>query len=110
MPENTKAGSKAIGDPVVAEDEDGDVLTYTLVEAPTLAFFDIDPEATGHRSRPMWSLSWTSRLDECRMTYDSQQPILQVTVRATDPADPCAPRPDFEVPEEQCVVDVPRSR
>ena len=27
--ENTPAGS-AIGDPVVAEDEDGDILTYTL--------------------------------------------------------------------------------
>ena len=27
--ENTKAG-QAIGDPVVAEDKDGDVLTYTL--------------------------------------------------------------------------------
>ena len=29
VPENTPAGS-AIGDPVVAEDEDGDILTYTL--------------------------------------------------------------------------------
>ena len=35
--ENTPAGS-AIGDPVVAEDEDGDILTYTL----TGEDFDID--------------------------------------------------------------------
>ena len=38
--ENTPAGS-TIGDPVVAEDEDGDILTYTLT-VQTLADFDID--------------------------------------------------------------------
>ena len=31
VPENTKAG-QSIGDPVVAEDDDDDVLTYTLVD------------------------------------------------------------------------------
>ena len=44
--ENTPAGS-AIGDPVVAEDEDGDILTYTLTGARRCsANFDID-RATG---------------------------------------------------------------
>ena len=42
--ENTKAG-QAIGDPVVAEDKDGDVLTYTL-EGRDADFFAID-RATG---------------------------------------------------------------
>ena len=44
VPENTPAGS-AIGDPVVAEDEDGDILTYTLTGTDA-ADFDID-RATG---------------------------------------------------------------
>ena len=43
--ENTPAGS-AIGDPVVAEDEDGDILTYTLGGTDDDALFDID-RATG---------------------------------------------------------------
>ena len=38
--ENTPAGS-AIGDPVVAEDEDGDILTYTLDNTSAMSF-DID--------------------------------------------------------------------
>ena len=38
--ENTPAGS-AIGDPVVAEDEDGDILTYTL-DGDNADVFDID--------------------------------------------------------------------
>ena len=40
MAENTPAGS-AIGDPVVAEDEDGDILTYTL-SGVMADSFDID--------------------------------------------------------------------
>ena len=39
--ENTPAGS-AIGDPVVAEDEDGDILTYTLDCHQLPTSFDID--------------------------------------------------------------------
>ena len=42
--ENTDAG-QAIGDPVVAEDEDSDILTYTLTGTDA-GLFDIDP-ATG---------------------------------------------------------------
>ena len=36
MAENTAAG-QAIGDPVVAEDEDGDILTYTLTSMTVVA-------------------------------------------------------------------------
>ena len=65
--ENTPAGS-AIGDPVVAEDEDGDILTYTL----TGEDFDID-RATGQ-------LKTKAALDnETTASYT-------VTVKATDPA------------------------
>ena len=41
--ENTKAG-QAIGNPVVAEDKDGDVLTYTLVD-PTPGTVGDDAES-----------------------------------------------------------------
>ena len=68
--ENTKAG-QAIGNPVVAEDEDSDVLTYTLDDAGAMTF-DID-WATGQ-------LMTKAALDaEGTATYE-------VTVRATDPA------------------------
>ena len=68
--ENTPAGS-AIGDPVVAEDEDGDILTYTLTGTDA-DDFDID-WATGQ-------LMTKGPLDaETKSSYT-------VTVRATDPA------------------------
>ena len=68
--ENTPAGS-AIGDPVVAEDENGDILTYTLDETSAMSF-DID-WATGQ-------LMTKAMLDlEVESSYG-------VTVRATDPA------------------------
>ena len=41
MAENTAAG-EAIGDPVVATDGDGDILTYTLVAAPLGNAEDVD--------------------------------------------------------------------
>ena len=68
--ENTPAGS-AIGDPVVAEDEDGDILTYTL-EGTDADSFDID-WATGQ-------LMTKAALDE------EETSSYEVIVRATDPA------------------------
>ena len=68
--ENTPAGS-AIGDPVVAEDEDGDILTYTLTGTDA-GTFDID-WATGQ-------IMTKGPLDE------EAQSTHKVTVRATDPA------------------------
>ena len=68
--ENTPAGS-AIGDPVVAEDEDGDILTYTLIGTDANDF-DID-WATGQ-------LKTKAALDkEAKDSY-------VVIVKATDPA------------------------
>ena len=75
--ENADAGAN-VGAPVVAEDDDSDILTYTLdddVNGNGCAdSFEIDP-ATG-RSRLGTILSWTSRR---RCTY-------MVMVTATDPA------------------------
>ena len=74
--ENTKAG-QAIGDPVVAEDKDGDVLTYTLggVDA---ALFAID-RATGQiMTKNVGALDF-----ELETNTNSE---YQVTVTATDPS------------------------
>ena len=68
--ENTPAGM-AIGNPVVAEDEDGDVLTYTLT-GDTDSVFAID-RATGQ-------IMTKEELD-----FEGT-PNYTVTVRATDPA------------------------
>ena len=68
--ENTAAG-QAIGDPVVAEDEDGDILTYTL-SGTDADSFAID-WATGQ-------LMTKAALDE------ETEPSYTVVVRATDPA------------------------
>ena len=68
--ENTAAGS-AIGDPVIAEDEDSDVLTYTL-SGTDASSFDID-WATGQ-------LMTKAALDE------ETKGSYTVIVRATDPA------------------------
>ena len=69
--ENTPAGS-AIGDPVVAEDEDGDILTYTLTgTAPDT--FDID-RATGQI------------MTKAALDFETGPRWDEVTVRATDPA------------------------
>ena len=70
VPENTAAGM-AIGDPVAAEDADGDILTYTLTGAGTESF-DIN-WATGQ-------IMTKAALDE------ETAPSYTVTVRATDPA------------------------
>ena len=68
--ENTAAG-QAIGDPVVAEDPDGDILTYTL-PGDAAESFDID-RATGQ-------IMTKAALDvEMDATY-------MVVVRATDPS------------------------
>ena len=69
--ENTPAGS-AIGDPVVAEDEDGDILTYTLT-GQDADDFDID-RATGQ-------IMTKVALDH----EETGGPVKTVMVRATDP-------------------------
>ena len=69
--ENTPAGS-AIGDPVVAEDEDGDILTYTL-EGNDAGSFDID-RATGQI------------MTKAALDHEKDGGERTVTVRATDPA------------------------
>ena len=74
VPENTPAGM-TIGDPVVAEDKDGDVLTYTL-EGTDAQSFTID-WATGQ-------LMTKGRLDADTST--SSKTDYEVVVRATDPA------------------------
>ena len=71
VPENTPAGM-AIGDPVVAEDGNSDILTYTLSGTDADDAFDID-QATGQ-------LMTKGALD-FEMAVS-----LTVTVRATDPA------------------------
>ena len=87
--ENTPAGS-AIGDPVVAEDEDGDILTYTLTGEDADSF-DID-WATGQ-------LKTKAALDE------ETGPSYTVTVRATDPAgDPQASSADTNNSDEITVT------
>ena len=68
--ENTAAG-QAIGDPLVAEDDDGDILTYTLTGTDADSF-SID-WATGQ-------LMTKAALDE------EDKDSYTVTVRATDPA------------------------
>ena len=86
--ENTKAG-QAIGNPVVAEDKDGDVLTYTL-EGAGAGDFAID-WATGQ-------IMTKSPLNaEGTTTYT-------VTVRATDPAG--IPQADPAVPANSDTVTV----
>ena len=75
--ENTKAGM-AIGDPVVAEDKDGDVLTYTL-GGTNADVFAID-RATGQLKT------------KGPLNFDGGILTYTVTVRATDPAGvPMAP-------------------
>ena len=75
--ENTKAGM-AIGDPVVAEDKDGDVLTYTI-DAVGAMTFAID-RATGQLKT------------KGPLNFDGGTETYTVTVRATDPAGvPMAP-------------------
>ena len=73
--ENTAAG-EAIGDPIVAEDENGDVLTYTLYDADGMdgdsAVFAID-RATGQ-------LKTKGKLD----FEDDDNMVYVVVVRATD--------------------------
>ena len=71
--ENTAAG-QAIGDPVVAEDEDGDILTYTLGEDGDNESFAID-RATGQ----LMTKGALNADAGGRTSYT-------VTVRATDPA------------------------
>ena len=80
--ENTPAGS-AIGDPVVAEDEDGDILTYTLDDTSAMSF-DID-WATG---QIMTKAELNHEDMSCGYSTNGDPPICthMVTVMATDPA------------------------
>ena len=90
VPENTKAG-QAIGDPVAAEDKDGDVLTYTL-GGTNAGFFDIN-RATGQ--------IMTKDVKALDAEGTGGDTGYMVTVRATDPAGvPVAPDAQIsEVPE-----------
>ena len=69
--ENTASG-QAIGDPVVAEDEDGDVLTYTLSGADADSF----------------SIDWATGqlMTKGELDHETGGGTRTVTVRATDPA------------------------
>ena len=68
--ENTAAG-QAIGDPLVAEDEDGDIRTYTLSGDDADSF----------------SIDWATGQLMTKGALDFEgDPSLTVTVRATDPA------------------------
>ena len=68
--ENTAAG-QAIGDPLVAEDEDGDIRTYTLSGADADSF----------------SIDWATGQLMTKGALDVEaDPSHTVTVRATDPA------------------------
>ena len=68
--ENTAAG-QAIGDPVAAEDDDGDILTYTLSGTNADSF----------------SIDWATGQLMTKGALDFEDgPNLTVTVRATDPA------------------------
>ena len=88
--ENTAAG-QAIGDPVVAEDENGDILTYTL-SGTDADSFSID-RATGQ-------LMTKGALD-----HETSDGTLMVTVRATDPAGvPQAQMPDVDNSDEITVT------
>ena len=82
--ENTDAG-KTVGSPVVATDNDGDTLTYTLTDADDAAgdsaYFSID-WGTGQ-------ILTKAKLDAEDLGLDRDESIagiqLQVMVRATDP-------------------------
>ena len=77
--ENTKAG-QAIGNPVVAEDKDDDILTYTLVDPDPNV--DTDDEDS-------FTIDWaTGQLKtKGKLNYDVEdERTYTVTVRATDPA------------------------
>ena len=70
MAENTAAG-QAIGDPLVAEDEDGDILTYTLTGTTADSF----------------SIDWATGQLMTKGALDAELVAIHiVTVRATDPA------------------------
>ena len=69
--ENTAAG-QAIGDPFVAEDENGDILTYTL---------------SGSEDDDSFSIDWATGQLMTKGALDHEaDETLTVTVRATDPA------------------------
>ena len=72
VPENTAAG-QAIGDPVVAEDANGDILTYTLTS--------IDNDAAS------FDINWATGqiMTKAALNFEDG-PSYTVTVRATDPS------------------------
>ena len=73
--ENTAAG-QAIGDPVVAEDEDGDILTYTLTDADGGTDGDSDS----------FAIDWATGQLMTKGALDFETGTSHtVTVRATDP-------------------------
>ena len=88
--ENTPAGS-AIGDPVVAEDEDGDILTYTL---------------TGDNA-DLFDINWATGQLKTKAALDFEdEPSYTVTVRATDPAGVPTVNPGVEDTSDEVMVDI----
>ena len=86
--ENTAAG-KAIGDPVVAEDKDGDILTYTLTGDNAASF----------------SIDWATGQIMTKGVLDVETtPTYEVVVRATDPAG--IPQAETAVPANSDTVTV----
>ena len=76
VPENTAAGM-AIGDPVVAEDANDDILTYTLT--------DSDGGTDGDSAS--FSINWATGQIMTKAALDAETtPSYIVVVRATDPA------------------------
>ena len=77
--ENTAAG-EAIGDPVVATDGDGDILTYTLVAAPSPDADDVDSFAIDWATGQLMTKGKLDFEDDA-----NQDDEYVVVVRVTDP-------------------------
>ena len=87
VPENTPAGT-AIGDPVVAEDKNGDVLTYTLTGNAASSF----------------DINWATGQLMTKGAHFEGTPNYTVTVRATDPTG--IPQADSAQPANSDTVEV----
>ena len=83
--ENTAAG-EAIGDPVVATDGDDDILTYTLIAAPSPNADDVDSFAIDWATGQLMTKGKLDFETAPEVTIDDDQAKgYIVVVRATDP-------------------------
>ena len=86
--ENTAKG-KAVGDPVVAEDEDGDVLTYTLGGNDAVGILrhqqghgpDLDQGGSGPRGIGLWLCSWRRLYMHLRGHCHGDRPVRRTCSR-----------------------------